>query len=120
MMKIIFTIVMSALKAIASLTHTTYNEVNIIVYYLIIPLSWAIMIDIIIKSCITSLLFIVVWMYIILRTHSYFKRWCDKGFKKSVDFLLWFKRVGWNYTVSSVILCVIVPIIIYGLLIYML
>ncbi len=60
MMKIIFTIVMSALKAIASLTHTTYNEVNIIVYYLIIPLSWAIMIDIIIKICDFCLIILLV------------------------------------------------------------
>jgi len=40
-------------------------------------------------------------------------------FEASVRFLLWFQRIGWNYEVSSVIICVIIPIIIYILLILM-
>ena len=34
------------------------------------------------------------------------------------EFLFWFKRIGWNYIVASVIICVIVPLIIYGLLVW--
>ena len=41
----IFAIVAGAEHVIAKVTGLTYNEVNIIVYYLFIPLSWAVMID---------------------------------------------------------------------------
>lgn len=41
----IFVIVAGAEHLIARMTGTTYNEVNIIIYYLVIPLSWAIMLD---------------------------------------------------------------------------
>lgn len=32
--------------------------------------------------------------------------------------LLWFKKIGWNYVVSSVIICVVVSMLIYVELIY--
>ena len=37
----IFAVVAGMEHVIAKLTGATYNEVNIIVYYLLIPLSWA-------------------------------------------------------------------------------
>ena len=42
-----------------------------------------------------------------------------KAFDNSVKFLLWFKVIGWNYYVSSVIICVVVPVLIYCGLIYL-
>ena len=33
-------------------------------------------------------------------------------FNLSQRFLLWFRKIGWNYVVSSVIICVVVPLII--------
>ena len=44
----VFAIVAGAEQLIARMTGTTYNEVNIIVYYLIIPVSWTLMLDYII------------------------------------------------------------------------
>ena len=41
----IFAIVAGAEHLIARMTGATYNEVNIIVYYLVIPLSWTLMLD---------------------------------------------------------------------------
>lgn len=41
----IFAVVAGVEHVIAKLTGSTYNEVNIIVYYLLIPLSWTVMID---------------------------------------------------------------------------
>lgn len=29
--------------------------------------------------------------------------------KEHPEFLFWFKRIGWNYIVASVIICVIIP-----------
>ena len=113
----VFGIVAVGLNLIAKALHMTYNEINIIVYYLIIPLSWCIMLDYIIGLPITTPIWILLWIYIIWSKRKFFKDWCDAAFKLSVDFLLKFKRIGWNYWKASVIICVVVPLIIYAVLI---
>ena len=119
-MNTVFWITANLLNEIAKRIGMTYNEINIIVYYLIIPLTWTVMLDIIIGFPVFTPLLILAWIYIISKTRNrrVFSLWCDLAFKDSVDFLLWFKRLGWNYIVASVIICVIVPVMIYGLLIW--
>lgn len=114
----IFVFVAGAERAIAKLTGATYNEVNIVLYYLLIPLSWMIMADYITKLPFLSPIFVMAWIIFLWKDRMPFRDRCDWLFGKSVDFLLWFKRIGWNYVVSSVIICVVVPILIYIELIY--
>ena len=115
----IFAVVAGAELLIAKLTGTTYNEVNIVVYYLLIPLSWTVMIDYLMKLPLLTPLFILAWIIFLWKDPMKFRDRCDWAFEKSVDFLLWFKRIGWNYVVSSVIICVVIPILVYCLLIYL-
>ena len=105
------------LNLLAKLTGMTYREINIIVYYLIIPLSWCIMLDYIIGLPITTPIWILLWVYIFWSKLKFFRQWCDVAFQLSVDFLLKFQRIGWNYWVASVIIGVVVPIIVYAALI---
>ena len=42
----VFRIVADALNRAASAIGITFNEINIIVYYLVIPMTWSIMLDI--------------------------------------------------------------------------
>ena len=114
----IFVVVAVTEHLIAKLTGATYNEVNIIVYYLLIPLSWAAMIDYITKIPFLSVMYVVGWILFLWKDPMKFRDRCDWAFMKSVDFLLWFKKIGWNYIVSSVIICVVVPILIYLELIF--
>ena len=114
----IFAIVAGIEHLIAKMTGTTYNEVNIIVYYLVIPLSWTIMLDYITKMPFLTPLFILAWIVFIWKDKMNFRARCDLAFKRSVDFLLWFQKIGWNYIVSSVIICVVIPILVYIELIY--
>ena len=114
----IFAIVAGAELLIAKLSGTTYNEVNIIVYYLVIPLSWMVMVDYITKMPFLTPMFILAWVVFLWKDKMKFRNRCDLAFDKSVDFLLWFKKIGWNYIVSSVIICVVVPILVYIELIY--
>lgn len=114
----IFAIVAGVEHIIAKVTGMTYNEVNIIVYYLLIPLSWAVMIDYITMMPILTPMYIIVWAVFLWKDPMKFRDRCDWVFDKSVDFLLWFKKIGWNYVVSSVIICVVVPALIYVELIY--
>ena len=109
----IFAIVAGVEHIIAKVTGMTYNEVNIIVYYLLIPLSWAVMIDYITMMPILTPMYIIVWAVFLWKDPMKFRDRCDWAFMKSVDFLRWFKRNGWNYIVSSVIICVVIPALIY-------
>lgn len=114
----IFAIVAGVEHVIAKVTGLTYNEVNIIVYYLLIPLSWAVMIDSITMLPLLSPMYIMGWIVFLWKDPMKFRDRCDWAFGKSVDFLLWFKKIGWNYIVSSVIICVVVPALVYAELIY--
>ena len=114
----IFALVAGAEHIIAKLTGSTYNEVNIVVYYLIIPLSWTVMVDYITMLPFLTPMYIIAWIFFLWKDPLKFRDRCDWAFMKSVDFLLWFKKIGWNYIVSSVIICVVVPVLVYVELVY--
>ena len=114
----IFAVVAGFEHVIAKLTGATYNEVNIIVYYLLIPLSWTVMIDYITMLPFLTPMYIIACIVFLWKDPMKFRDRCDWAFMKSVDFLLWFKKIGWNYIVSSVIICVVVPVLVYIELVY--
>ena len=120
MVKSIFSIVANSLLSIGRKTGLTYNEVNILVYYLLIPLSWTIMLDCWLGVPAASGALLCIWTGIFIATRHTFRLWCDRAFMDSVDFLNWFNRWGSNYVRSTVIICVVIPIIIYALLIVLL
>jgi hypothetical protein len=97
----------------ASVMDITYNEINIIVYYLLIPLTWTIMLDFYIGTPITTYTFIFIWFGIKIGTWGRFREWSDWAFMCSVDFLNYFNRWGGNYVLNSVVICVFVPILVY-------
>ena len=107
--------VAKSLQNIARILHLSYNEINIIVYYLLIPLSWCIMLDCLMGMPITTLLLVAVWAVIFLKVKS-FSEWCDKGFKLSQRFICFFGE----YVKYSVIICVFIPVLIYVVLITLL
>ena len=118
MIRTIFSIVALILNKIAGLLHLTYNEINIIVYYFLIPLSWTIILDVWIGLPIITLIFLCIWVGIYIATYKFFKEWCDWVFEDSVKFLNYFNRWGGNYILNSVIICVVIPIVIYLVLLY--
>lgn len=107
-----FDVVAETLLGIARRTGLTYNEVNILVYYLLIPLTWTIMLDFILRKPITTPLLLLSWMGIFIATRGRFRQWCDKAFVLSQQFI----RLFGEYVKYSVVICVIVPIIIYFIL----
>lgn len=111
----IFWIVANSLDWLSKKLGITYNEINIITYYILIPLVWVIMLDFIIKLPIFTILFLLTWGIIFFRIDS-FKNFCDKLFRLSQDFILFFG----NYYSWSVIICVLIPIIITIILVFML
>ena len=114
----IFAILAGIEHLIARMTGATYNEGKIIVYYLVIPLYWTLMLDYITKMPFLTPLLTSAWIVFIWKDKMKFRNRCDWAFRISVDFLLWFKKIGWNYVISSVIICVVIPILVYIELIY--
>ena len=115
-----FNAVAQFLDWIARKTGMTYNEVNILVYYLLIPLSWTILFDLWIKTPYTTIFLLSAWIGVFMATYKNFRCWCDKAFRQSVNILNYFNRWGGNYELNSVVICVILPICIYAFLIAML
>lgn len=105
------------LKRLSRKTGFTYNEINILGYFFIIPFSWLIILDEILEIHILKLSFVVfcVGFYVGCRS---FKDYSDLLFLKTVKFLNYFNRFGNNYIASSVWICIAVPILIYILLLY--
>lgn len=120
MIKQAFAVVANSLLLIGKKTGLTYNEVNILVYYLLIPLSWTMMFDFWLGSPVTSAALMCVWIGIFIATRHTFREWCDRAFQDSVNFLNWFNRWGGNYVLNSVIICVLLPLLVYGVLIWLL
>ena len=110
---IIFYVVMIVLRRLAACFSITYNAINIIVYYMLIPLSWTIMLDIYIQYPLFTYTLVVVWIGIMIGIRGKFITWSDWAYNKSVDFLNYFNRWGGNYVLNSVVICVVVPIAIY-------
>lgn len=114
----IFDLIYRLLKWISELTGLTYREVNIIVYFIVIPTFFVFLISKILKKkhLIISFLVLVLILFLIIPDFEIFS---DKLFDLSVDFLNWFEHIGLNYVQASVVICVIVPVLIIILLLYL-
>ena len=115
-----FRLVATALYNIAQMFGMTYNEVNVLAYYLLIPLSWTIMLDMYIGLPLTTGALLYIWIGIRIGTWGHFREWCNWAFMRSVDFLNYFNRWGGNYVLNSVIICVVIPVLVYAGLAFML
>ena len=65
-MKTIFVLVMHALQWCAAVTGLTYNEINIIVFYMIIPFVYAAMLDGIIRRQWIKFAVVAAWVLTLL------------------------------------------------------
>lgn len=115
-MRKLFNLVYDILVFLSNITGFSYKEVNIIIWFMIIPLSWAFLMDKIVNCHyfkITLLIIICLTLIII----DNFSQFSNSLFNKSANFLRSFDVIGSNYTTASVIVCIFVPILIYFILI---
>lgn len=111
----IFDLVYNFLKWLSSTTGLTYREVNILVYFFLIPSLFVYLVGRLLRSKFPILVFLSLSLISILIIPD-FERFSDRLFEKSVDFLEWFEIIGLNYIQASVIICVFIPILLVGLL----
>ena len=114
----IFYNVVNDLKAFARLFKVTYNEINIVVFYFLIPFTWLILVDYILDFHYLKIAFVVfcIGFYMLCRD---FRSFSDLLYRKSVNFLNFFNRFGSSYIISSVWICIFIPALIYGGLFYL-
>lgn len=114
-MNLVFTLVALALDWIASKTGLSYNEINIVAYYIALPLVYVALIDRILHRHLLKIIFSLSWVLILFSIKD-FSAFSDTLFKWSVDFLMLFSVVGLNYVAASVVICVILPGIVFLIL----
>lgn len=117
-MNLIFAIVRDILLWIGQITGLSYTEINIVVYYIVIPYTFFDLLDKILGIQYLRVGFSVIVLMGLLMI-SDFRDFSDGLFKWSVKFLNWFDIIGLDYFQVFVVICVFVPIVIYGILFYM-
>jgi len=115
-MNTVFDYTYKILMAISESTGFTYKEINIIVWFIVIPLSWMLLLDKIYQRRLFTIAFSLLVVLTLVFIPN-FTEFCDWLFQKSVDFLNLFNTVGSNYVASSVIICLLTPFTIYMVLI---
>lgn len=109
-MDTLFDLVAGFLNWIASLTGFSYNEINIIAYYVLLPFVYVALIDRILHRHLLKILYAVAWTiaFICIPDFSKFSDWLFDG---SARFLMSFGWIGWDYVAASVYICVIFPLL---------
>ena len=112
----VFQLTANSLVWLAKKTGRTYNEINVLIYYGLIPLSYCVLLDLLWGVHYLKLVFLSFCVGIVIGTPD-FKSFSDRLFKRSVQFLNYFNRFGSNYELSSVLICLLIPLLLYMLLI---
>jgi len=113
----IFQVVYKTLKWISGISGLTYHEVNIIVYYMVVPTLFIFLISKILKAKSLLIGFIIFQLFIVFVIPD-FEKFATTLFEGSVNFLNSFSQVGLNYVQASVVICVIIPTAILAALMY--
>ena len=93
-------------------TSLSYRAANIVVYFILIPFSYAWMLDVIFHTRALRISFVIATSLAFLWIKN-FESFAEKLFDQSVQFLFFFRRFGLSYVAASVIICVFLPLLIY-------
>ena len=105
----LFELTYNFLVQLSEFTGFTYKEVNIIIWFYLIPFFWLFLIDKANNSHrlkIAGLILIASSLLLI----SDFTQFSNDLFHKSATLLRSFNTIGSNYIVSSVVICLFIPI----------
>ena len=114
-MEFIFYIIAGFLHLIARITGLTYNEINTILYFILIPFSWLDMLDKLFGFHWLKIGFAALCVVFFVFCPN-FTTFSDALFAKSVMFLKWFNHYGMDYISASVVICVLAPLLVYAAL----
>ena len=113
----VFNWVATLLHTLANKFGLTYQTVNVVIYYILIPLNWLMMIDYLCNTHAFALFYAGIWLVVAFAVKN-FRKFCEDVFDLSVSFLLFFDRFKSNYLFTSIVVCVLIPMAIYLFLLY--
>ena len=114
-MNAVFDIVYRLLVFISEITHLSYHEINIIVYYIIAPFVYLFLLDKIFHFHYLEIAFsIFVILFLIFIPD--FSKFSTEAFISSQHFLQGFAFIGLDYVGASVVICVVLPFIVFMVL----
>jgi len=108
---ITFSFVAKVLHKTAEIIGLTYEEVNILLYYLAVPLVYVSVLDAILGSHYIKAIWLIVTALFVFPVNR-FKERSMALFGRSVTFLKWFARFGLDYLQASVLVCVVLPVVV--------
>lgn len=114
-MQKLFDLTYQFLIFLSHLTGMSYKEINIVIWFICIPFSWAFLVDKIMDRNYCKIVFTAI--VLITLSLNNFSSFSNTLFNTSAQFLRNFDNVGSNYILSSVIICLMLPILIYIVLI---
>jgi len=109
-MSITFYVVYQTLEWLALVTGLSYQEINIIVFYILVPSVFFALIDKILHKPIFLAAFSILLLIIFTQIRD-FSLFSEQLFGWSVRFLLGFSYIGVGYDKASVLVCVLAPIL---------
>ena len=103
-----FVLTARGLLLIGKACHLSYNAVNIIVWYMLLPLLWAAILDYKLHQVLFAPTWLLLCIGCIIIQRKRFNKFCDTLFRLSQIFILSFG----DYCLWSVMICLLVPVII--------
>ena len=107
-----FIITAQTLLYIGRKFHLTYTVINIIVWYALLPLLWAGILDHKLHQFLFAPSWFLLCMGVGIMQRKKFNTFCDELFKLSQQFILLFG----NYYLWSVIICLLLPLLVTAVL----
>ncbi|HSJ03210.1 MAG TPA: hypothetical protein VK956_12190 [Verrucomicrobium sp.] len=117
-MSFTFYVVYQALEWLAALTGFTYKEINVIVFYILVPAVCLALVDKILRKPLCTALFLILLLSVYALVAD-LPRFAERVFDGSVGFLLAFSNFGISYDLASVVICVIIPLLVFIVLLYL-
>lgn len=104
----LFLVVAKSLYNIAELSKLSYNQINVLVYFFVIPFLYLAVLDhhFDVHYLKAAAAFTALGFFIGCRDFSAYSDWL---FAQSVKFLQFFKRYGMSYESASIWFCVVLP-----------
>lgn len=103
-----FALTARSLLLVGKACHLSYNAVNIIVWYMLLPLLWSAILDYKLHQVLFAPTWFLLCLGCIIIHRKRFNKFCDTLFRLSQIFILSFG----DYYLWSVLICLLVPIVI--------
>ena len=114
-MKKTFELTYEFLMFLSKITGFSYKEINIIIWFILIPSSWSFLIDKIRGKPYFKIGCLIIALLGLVFIKD-FSRFSKTLFDNSADFLKSFSPIGMDYTRASIIICLLLPLIVYAIL----